>query len=323
MKNIRKKVVWAVLLVASAMWLWACRGGIPIVSDVGAGHGYSDAQVKLIAVTERNRYQKVYTDQIWQVQVDGKGTTFQDYLLGEIRNFMTELMTMNLLADQQELRLSGQEQEELQALAQTLYQGLSQEDKAYTGIDEEGVYDLYADYHRANKLVDELTKNVNLEISDSDAKVIVVQEIVLDDAVEAQRIYGEVTADGADFSSIAKSVSMDEKIEKSIGRGEQPQEYENMVFDLACGQVSPVIFLDNQYYIVKCINDYDEEATLNRKEKLALQRKNEAFRQIYDNFAAKMQVDMQEDIWQEISFAEAEKTTTTEFFELYQEYSGS
>ena len=43
------------------------------------------------------------------------------------------------------------------------------------------VESLYEDYWKAERLVETLTESVNLEVSDSEAKVITVDEIVLSD----------------------------------------------------------------------------------------------------------------------------------------------
>lgn len=85
----------------------------------------------IVIATERNRYRDVYTDQIWQVAVDDEGTQFQTYLLGEIKSFLSELKTMKLLADEREIRLSGQEKEQLQELAGDFYDSLTKEDLGY------------------------------------------------------------------------------------------------------------------------------------------------------------------------------------------------
>ena len=71
--------------------------------------------------------------------------------------------------------------------------------------------------------------------------------------------------------------------------------------------------------MVKCIDEYDEEATLERKEKLAIQRKDQAFRQIYDDFAVEHPVEIGGEIWEKVSLEEHGGSTTTDFFERYQE----
>lgn len=316
---INKKKGAALAAVLSTLLLTACGMGLPIVSEVGGSQGYKDEQAMIVIATERNRYRDIYTDQIWQVPVDEAGTTFQAYLLSEIRDFMAKMRTMNLLADEKDIRLSGQEREQLKQLAADYYDSLTPEDREYIGAGEEDVYELYEQYHRANKLVDELTKDVNLEISDSEAKVITVQEIVVGDEAEAAQIYAQVTEEGADFLSRARSVSENPEIEKQVGRSERPKAYEDVVFSLNEGEISPVLSVDDAYYIVKCVNDYDEAATLERKQRLAIQRKSQAFRQIYDEFSQEYPVDIRGDIWSADTLAKGQDSTTTSFFTQYQE----
>ena len=105
-----------------------------------------------------------------------------------------------------------------------------------------------------------------------------------------------------------------------MGRSERAKAYEDVVFALESGQISSVIEDGGAWYIVKCINDYDEEATLERKQKLALQRKNQAFREIYDVFAAEHPVEIRGSIWDDISLTDGAASTTTGFFEMYQDF---
>lgn len=309
----------AVLLTVLMVFLTACRQGTSTVSEVEAAPGYSDSQIMLVVATERNRYRNVYTDRIWEVEVDNQGTTFQMYLLREIQSFLQELKMMNLLADQQDLRLSGQEKDRLEKLAEAFYDSLTEEDRKYIGVDQTDVYELYCEYHRANRLVDQLTQDVNLEISDSEAKVIRVQEILLSDGDQAQAVHDQAAAEGADFSFLARSLSEKKEIERNVCRGEQSKAYEDVVFALEAGAVSPVIQEGQQYYIVKCINDYDVQATTERKQRLATMRKNQAFRQIYDAFVAETPVEFTSEIWDRISLEDGAGSVTTDFFEKYQE----
>lgn len=308
----------AALLLTMGL-LTGCGGGIPIVSEVRTNQGYTDEQTMIIIATEKNRYQELYTDQIWTVSVDKEGTTFRTYLLEEVRSFLTELKTMNLLAEEKGISLSSQEKERLNQLANTYYASLTTEDLKYMGVTEEDVYTMYHEYHLANKLVDDLTRDVNLEISDSEAKVIDIQEIKVSDETRAQELYAQVTVEGADFTSIARGGTEADVVEAKVGKSERKKEYEDVVFQLQPGQISPVFQADGAYYIVKCISDYDEAATMERKKQLSLYRKNQAFRQIYDEYAAEHKIEVRGDIWETVSFSADDKSTTTSFFELYQE----
>lgn len=317
-RNTREWLI-AVLIVAAVLTTGGCGKSVPMTSEAEVVEGYTDAQIRLVAVTERNRYSEVYTDQIWEIQVDEEGMTFQEYLLGEVRHFLEEVKTMNLMADQQQISLTNQEKERLWELTEDYYDSLTEADRAYIGVSKEEIYQLYMEYHRAGKLVEELTKDVDMEISDSEAKVITVQEIQLSSNGRAKEVHTRAMSEGVDFSSLARAVSENDQIEKSVGRGERSEEYENAVFLLSEGEISPIIRDGDMYYIVKCIRDYDEEATLDRKQKLALSRKNQAFRSVYDGFAEENPVDLGGDVWDKLSFS-AEGSSTADFFDWYADY---
>lgn len=307
------------LVLSLSAGISGCSLPFSMNAEVSETQGYPDPQTRLVIATERNRYRKIYTDQIWDVSIQDDGTTFQTYLLGEIKSFLKEIKTMELLADDRGITVTAQEKDQLRQLAGQFYSSLTDADRKDIGASEDDIYAMYEAYHRSNKLVDELTKNVNLEISDSEAKVITVQEIKLSDEARAQEVYAQVTVDGADFATIARAVSEDSTIERSVGRSERSQSYDDPVFALTTGQISTVIQDNGSWYIVKCVNEYDEAATLERKQKLALQRKNQAFRQIYDTFAAEHPVKIGGGIWDTISLKDGTDSTTTDFFDLYQE----
>ena len=69
---------------------------------------YPKAQAMIVVATERNRYEKTYTDQIWDVTLEN-GQTFETYLLDQVQNFLKDLKTMNLLARDQEISLTSAE----------------------------------------------------------------------------------------------------------------------------------------------------------------------------------------------------------------------
>ena len=312
------------LAVAAAVMLAGnvsgCSGKISsLVSEGRGAEGFSDAQMMLVVASERNRCQKIYTDQIWDTAVDDAGTTFQTYLLEEIQKFLKELKVMNLLADERQISLSAREKEQLNVLADSYYESMSEADRAYTGATRDDVYTMYEAYHRANRLVDALTQDVNLEVSDSEARVITVQEMTFSQESEAQTFHSRVTGEGVDFSAAAKEVSTDGATEKSVGRGERSKAYEDVVFVLENGQISEV-FQDGEFwYVVKCVNDYDETATLERKQKMALERKNQAFRQIYDSFAQDHQIESGGSFWEKLSLKDGNESETDDFFERYRQ----
>lgn len=315
----RKKVKQTLAAVLAAMLLTGCTRGLPMVSEVNETKAYTLPQSMIIVATERNRYQQAYTGQIWSVELPD-GETFETYLLGQAREFLQEMKLMNLLAKDQEIIITSTEKEEIRKLSEEYYESLTEDDIAYMGVKEDDVRTMYEEYFLSNKVVSELTKDMNLEISDSEAKVITIDQIVLSDGNTAQDVLEQVKENGADFEAIAREYSESNEIRKQLGRGEAKKAVEDAAFSLTAGEISPVVEDNGTFYIFRCVSDYDEDATQARKDNLYQQRKKDAFGQIYNQFKAENPVTFSNDIWDGIKFSIDDKTTTTNFFDLYRKH---
>lgn len=305
--------------IAVLFLLSGCSKGLPISSDFKDTKAYSLPETMIVVATERNRYTQVYTDQVWNIGVGSDNMDFKTYILGEVRTFMEEMKTMNLLAKEKEITLSSTEQDQVVKLAEKYYLGLTPKDIEYMEITEEDVRNLYMEYHLANKLVDELTKQVDLEVSDNEAKIIKIAQIKVTDAPTAQSVMDQVTAEGADFESIARDQSEASEIERQLGKGTESSPYETVAFGLTEGQISEIIESGGSYYIIKCLDDYDEKATQENKKKISADRKNQAFNHVYNQFLAENKIAFSDEIWSQIHFSADDQTTTTNFFELYKQ----
>ncbi len=315
------EIVGRVLLAAAAAitLLSGCRTDIPLVSETLTTKAYTLPQSMVIVATERNRYQQIYTSQIWGVDLPD-GQTFETYLVDQVREFLQEMKMMNLLARNKGVVLTSAEKEEVRKASDEYFASLTKEDISYMGATEEDVRTMYEEYYLSNKVVDELTKDMNLEISDSEAKVIVVEQIVMSDGTEAGDVLLKAGAEGADFSALAREYSEDGAIERQVGRGENPGPYEEAAFSLSAGQISQVVEDKGKYYIIRCVNDYDEAATQERKAGLYRKRKKEVFDQIYSQFKLENPITFSNEIWKDVKFSKDDRTTTTNFFEIYRKY---
>lgn len=306
----------------AALTIAGCKGGAASYTELKEIPAYTLPQSMIIVTTEHNRYQQVFTNQLWTVTLNN-GMTFQAYLLDQVQTFLQNMKTMCLLAKAQDISLTGAEKDRLNRLSEEYYLNLTPNDIVYMGITRDDVITMYQDYYLANKVVNELTKELNLEVSDSEAKVISLQQIVLNDQSTADKVYGSVTKEGSDFAAIAAQASADPQIDLKLGRGVEDKTLEDAAFALSAGQISPVIRFKDKFYIFKCIKDYDEKATQERKTQIYAERKNQVFSQIYNQFKSEHQFTFSDDIWQNIKFSPDDKTTTTNFFELYKKEFGS
>ncbi|MCI8981134.1 MAG: peptidylprolyl isomerase [Hungatella sp.] len=324
-KRTARKKRWRALCAVGAVTLFLISAGCamptPGEPEVPEPVSYTKAQIMIIATTERNRYEQVYTDRIWDAVMEN-GETFEEYLLDEIRVFMENLKTMTLLAQDRGITLSSGEQDKVRRLARNYYSGLSRAEIEYMGITEEDVAIVYQDYYTANKVVEELTAGVDLEVSDSEAKVISIRRVCLPDRETAEALRGRLLEEGSDFGAEARSVTGSTPPEEKIWRGEEPALLEEAAFSLASGEISQVIQLEDGFYLVQCVSDYEMDATRERKTQIYKERKNWAFQQIYGQFQTEHKVSIPDEVWSEISFEGGEESVTSDFFSLYQEEFG-
>ena len=312
----------------------ACAAGLALFLLAGCGPreasmegeraaeaDYTQGQIMVIAATERNRYQNIYTSQLWQVEADPEGNTFEEVLKDQMGRFLVELATVDQMAQEQGVELTSQEEDSLKSLSQEYYAGLTQEDLDYMGVAQDEVYDLYCMYYRADKMVEEMTQGQNLEVSDAEAKVIEIQQIRLDTREEAEEVLTLAQEEGADFASLGARYSTDSQLARSMEWSEEMDALGEAAFALEQDAVSGIVEQDGGYYILKCVNAYDQEATAVRKERLAQEKKSEAFSGIYEPYAAEHVVVLAADTWESVDFSLGEGCTTDNFFSLYQSYS--
>ena len=308
------RTLMAVVLAAAVV----CGCGVKetLLSGRKSEREYGKAETMVIVTTERLRYEELYTDKIWDTVVDESGTTFGETLMSQIHDFLKELKTMSRMADEEKITLSGKERELVKQAAAQYMEKLKNAGEG-SEIDRDVVESLYEDYWKAERLVETLTESVNLEVSDSEAKVITVDEIVLSDRNQADETLKKVQTEGTDFLTVAKAVSEAQEIEKKISRGMRSDAYEQAAYALSTGEISDVIESDGKYYILRCVNDYDEAATKIRKEEMIREKKNEAFYEIYSEYAANVHLTRDDSLWKNLSITDGEKTSA-DFFEIFE-----
>ena len=303
-------------VVLTAVIVCGCGVKETLLSGRKSEREYGKAETMVIVTTERLRYEELYTDKIWDTVVDESGTTFGETLMPQIHDLLKELKTMSRMADEEKITLSGKERELVKQAAAQYMEKLKNAGDG-SEIDRDVVESLYEDYWKAERLVETLTESVNLEVSDSEAKVITVDEIVLSDRNQADETLKKVQTEGTDFLTVAKAVSEAQEIEKKISRGMRSDAYEQAAYALSTGEISDVIESDGKYYILRCVSDYDEAATKIRKEEMVREKKNEAFYETYSEYAAKVHLAKDDSLWKNLSITDGEKTSA-DFFEIFE-----
>lgn len=337
-------IVSFILLIMLFLFL-SCRGETDVTA-IFAQWGLSDkelfkinnetcslSEAMIFLTTARNEYEQSFGTGIWEKEIDG--VNMESYVKENMLSQLSQIKCMVLLAAEKGIVITEEENADINQLAVRYYGELTEEEKDYMDVGQDDIVNLYRDYFLANKLYQFLTKDVDMEISEDEARVIVVDEMFFEtdmsnEAEKAENLQSAQAAcdrldQGEDFSAVAASVNAVLEMERTRSREDMDENYTEMVFSLATGQVSGVVSSENGYYIVRCVNDYDQEATAVHKLEMEKERKEDAFHQEYDSFVEGLDSKFNEQVWEKISFqgSESENIETTSFFRLYQEYFGS
>lgn len=288
-------------------------------------------EARLLLVNVKNQYEEAFGKEIWEQEIDGQ--SFQVYAKDMVKNQLAQLKCMVLYAQREGISLMPEEEEILKQAAAGYYESLDGTAREALGLEQEDVQELYENLAVSEKLYDRLTQEIEEEISDAEAKVIVVWHIFKDctGTSEAERadkkreligLRQRILAEGADFASLAEEQSDDSRLEYVFGRGEMEKSFEEAAFVLETGEVSGIVETADGYHIIKCINDYDEEKTARNKAELLKRRKQEAFDREYAVFIRGLLSEFNEGAWESITFEELDGIGNKNLYEVYEEYWG-
>lgn len=319
----RRRRRWAGFLAALCLTLTGC-GNTKIVLTTGLASDelfrigevscrLPEAMVYLM--NQKGSYEKVYGIEMWQHALGEM--TMEEYLKSQVLSELAQVKSMVLLAGEQEIVLTEQEQAQAGEAAKEYMASLSREDIEALKIDQESVRQMYEDYRLAFKAYQEITEDVSVEISDDEARIIQLQQIFVPEEHLAGELRRRIEG-GEDFGSIAANYSKMSQTTVSMARGDKGGIYEEIAFDLNNDEVSEVFEEDGGYYILKCLNTYMEEESEANKIQVARQRKSERFQGIYSEVMKDTLSEFQEKLWDKVSFSDYEEVDTSTFFEIYQ-----
>ena len=317
----KKRIRRFFCLILSLLFLLSSCKGIAISGKTENIPGYTEAQAMIVVGSERNRIQNVMGKEVWDLPVAGQvEKTYGEYFLAKTKEFLQDIRTLNLMAEEKGIIANGTEMESIRSAANAFYQSLSEEDKAFFGnCSLKDVVDMYVAYFVAEKTAKSLLANVDTELSAAEAKVISVEQIVVQDEALAKELEEKVKLAGANFSYYARQYSEDPELQKNLAFGESEDEYAKVAFSLEDNEISSVFSQDGKYYILKCLSSYDEEATKERKERLETAIRSLHFQESYEAYQKEHIVRFREPFWKEIDLHSHGGSTADYFFSYYQE----
>ena len=295
------------------------------------------SEMKVFLSTTRQEYESVYGEKIWNTSLNG--VTLEENVKKSVLEKVAQIKSMYLLAKNKGVELDETEKSFAAAAAKDYFGRLSTIQKEDMGITLEQVTKLYEEYALAHKVYLKVIEDVNPEISDDEARIVTVQQILIKtkekdehgnivDMLTAQKqekyelaceIQAMAAQEKKNFEELASRYSQDANLTLSFGKGEVDPALEAAAFQLETNEISTVVESAEGYHILKCINTFDQEETMANKQRLLEEKRNEVFGEEYDTFVNTLIRTLNQSAWDGLSLVQG-SANTADFFEIYEKF---
>ena len=296
-------------------------------------------EAKAYLINTQEGYEASFGEEIWGRETGSE--TVEDRLKDSVLAKIAQIKTMDILAADNGIVLDDKENKKAEEAAAEYYATLSEADiAAMDGITQEDIAGIYKDQALADKLYNDIIKDINPEISDDEARTITIEQILIktysldangnkvefnesDKAAaksKADKIYRQLKDEGASFEELMLEYNESDKSELSFGKGGEQPDYESVAFNLGGGEISSVFATSEGYAIIKCISKFNLEETEANKVKIVQERKREVFGEKYDSFVATLNKQLNEKLWNSITIESDQGVTTKGLMEVYHKY---
>ncbi len=347
-KILRKLNVTALVFFLAIMPLTACEEAeIVLTTEFEEGElmrintlSCYMPEMMLYLINQQNEYEAVYGSEIWEKTLAGEklSDSIKDLVLAKI----AQVKVMNLMAVDYGIELTPEENEAIKESAEKYYKSLTKREIAYTGATVETVATIYKEYVTALKVYDYIIRDINPEISDDEARTIMVEQILIKTYAldgngkrveysdrakdEAYRLASEIREkavneeEPVDFEVLAAEYNEGDAITYSFGRGEMAEAFEEAAFNLDNGEISEIVETEYGYHIIKCVSTFDIEQTQANKVAILKERKDKVFEETYNGYLPGLKKNLNKSLYESIEVISDEGLRTSDMFS--EEYVG-
>jgi len=273
-------------------------------------------ETKVLLSDAKNQYEEFFGEDVWNQNIEG--ISFEDYAKNQIRSKLIRIKCMNELADERGVVLDRTEIANVEKATNEYMAALTSDEISSLGVTESDVSHMFTEFATAQRLFNDMTSQVAVEVSSDQARVISIQYISVDSSDKIDIAKARIDA-GDSFFYVARETNSDGEYEYELKRGEMDTVFEDAAFNLKTGETSNIIQCGEKYYIIKCISDNNKTKTESNKNSIISDKKLNAFNDIFESYEASLYVEFNENIWAKFKMPEVVKTSAN-FENIFDSY---
>lgn len=320
-------IVIAAAFIVFSIIFWKATG-TSVMQAIGIGQNYvfkvdnekctqSDAKMILLSYQKENA--DPYGISVWQYE-KASDKSLEYYLKTQTLTSLAQAYTLDVLAEEKGISLTDSEEAKADKAAKAYLKGLSSEEVAYTGADENDASELFARYALAQKTRTVMSERIKEnEISDDEARIMRAKQIYMKSKDTAQRVLYRLNY-GTKFSVMADAYNEADSVNVNIDRSKFSASAQEKIFALKDGETSGIISDNGGYYIIYCVKAYDEKLTKAHKEDLVKKEIESQIDGTYNACVKETESVMNQGKWSETTIDTSLKLKGDSFHSVYETY---
>lgn len=253
-----------------------------------------DYEAMILFADVQKQYTQLFGNDLWNREFDGQ--SFEDYTKNQIKTKIIRVACMNEMAKKRGVVLNREESANIAKAAKEYLDKVDEKTKKTYNLTDAKLEEMYSKFAIANRLYEDMTSNVKVEVSADEARVIEIQYIVADSKEGIEAAKNRISS-GESFFYVARELNPNGDYEHELKRGEMEPGFEEAAFNLATGESSDIVEASSKFYLIKCISDNEKTKTDSNKKLIVEKRKLDEFNKNFEEYEASMYVSFNDKAW--------------------------